>query len=105
MRKVIFIVAGCGLMLLAAACSGGQDSKQVNDAAMAPKDLYMNNCAACHGGNMEGSYGPSLKGIGAKLGKDKILAIIQKGKGSMPSQDHMSPQAQEKLAAWLAEQK
>ncbi|WP_124728428.1 c-type cytochrome [Staphylospora marina] len=103
MRKAISVLAGCSLLLLTAACNGNP-SQTDRQSAQTPEELYMNNCAACHGGNMQGSYGPGLKGVGQKLGKEGILQILNKGKGTMPAQTHMSQQDREKLAEWLSQE-
>lgn len=99
-------MAGVITSLLLVGCNPqtmGGDQK--NDAAMEPKDIYVNNCSSCHGGNLQGSLGPSLQKIGSKLTKEEIADIIKNGKGDMPGQSQISDQAREKLAAWLAEKK
>ncbi|MFC7439997.1 c-type cytochrome [Laceyella putida] len=95
-------VAGC------AAGNGNKPESKTNDQAQATQtadQIYANNCASCHGGNLQGGFGPSLEKIGSKLKKEQIVQVLQKGKGSMPSQGHLSSQEQEKLATWLTEKK
>lgn len=81
-----------------------QSQKQEN-VAMEPDQTYLNNCASCHGQNLEGGLGPSLQKIGSKLSKEEIEDIIKNGKNSMPSQPQVSEQARSKLSEWLAEKK
>ncbi|SKB55305.1 pyrroloquinoline quinone-dependent dehydrogenase [Dyadobacter psychrophilus] len=65
----------------------------LSDQAVNGSKLYQLNCAACHGadktGNHDGSY-PSLVNVEKRLTKDQITAILQKGKGMMPSFSHIS---------------
>jgi quinoprotein glucose dehydrogenase len=55
--------------------------------------LYQMHCAACHGadrmGNHDGSY-PSLASIDKKMTDAQIHALLQKGRGMMPSFTHIS---------------
>ncbi|MBA4495353.1 c-type cytochrome [Paenactinomyces guangxiensis] len=107
MRKLAIGFAGLLSFVLLAGCNPQQQTNRApaNDTAMEPKDIYTNNCASCHGGNLQGSIGPSLEKIGGKLSKEEIANIIANGTGSMPGQTQISAQQREKLAAWLAEQK
>ncbi|RUS48196.1 menaquinol-cytochrome c reductase cytochrome b/c subunit [Cohnella sp. AR92] len=65
-------------------------------------------CVACHGAELEGANGPSLRGIGDKISKEEIVDTITNGKnnGAMPSfQKDLSPEKIEQIATWLSEQK
>lgn len=94
---VIFLLAACGLQ------GGQQGGKSTANAS--PETLYKNNCASCHGQNLEGNAGPSLEKIGQRAGKEDIERIIQNGKGQMPAQRQLSDEQRSRLAAWLAEKK
>jgi len=50
------------------------------------KDLYMSQCAVCHGDKLAGSPPnfPSLIGIGSRMKAKKIAETIRAGKGRMP---------------------
>jgi quinoprotein glucose dehydrogenase len=65
----------------------------INQAGATGAELYKLNCAACHGadkaGNHDGSY-PSLLNVGSRLKTEQIHAIMQTGKGMMPSFSHIS---------------
>ncbi|AUS08944.1 cytochrome C551 [Laceyella sacchari] len=109
MHKVGSASLACLFLLLATtACQNaeapGQGTSSTTETA-GPQDIYQRHCANCHGGNLQGGFGPALKKVGAKYDKDEILQIIQKGKGNMPSQDYVSKQDQATLAQWLSEQK
>ncbi|OLN24234.1 cytochrome C551 [Domibacillus antri] len=78
-----------------------------NDAtttAAAGEEVYQQSCLSCHGGNLEGGFGPALDKAGAKYSKDEILAIIENGQGQMPPNVVEGEEA-EAVAAWLAEKK
>ncbi|MGE6257369.1 cytochrome c551 [Heyndrickxia sporothermodurans] len=67
--------------------------------------LYSQNCASCHGGNLEGAVGPNLQKIGAKYSKNEILNIINKGKsGGMPAGLLKGDDANT-VATWLSQKK
>ncbi len=100
----IFIAAGCGNQ------GGDESSTQDNEQSGATTEAeipqaYQSSCASCHGGNLEGGFGPALDKIGAKMSKDEISDIIKNGVGSMPPQKNVSDSDRESLAEWLAEQK
>ena len=65
----------------------------LSEKAVNGSKLYQFNCAACHGadktGNHDGSY-PSLVNVEKRLSREQITAILQKGKGMMPSFSHIS---------------
>ena len=52
------------------------------------EQLYAQICAACHGVDREGNVGhnvPSLAGVETRLKRPDVLALLQNGKGVMPS--------------------
>ncbi|MGJ7920281.1 c-type cytochrome [Neobacillus sp. LXY-4] len=79
--------------------SGGSHS-----VAEAGEKLYRQSCLSCHGENLEGKSGPSLKAIGGKLHQEDIYEIIINGKGMMPG-GLVSETDAKILANWLAEKK
>lgn len=103
-----FLGAVCGFLLLTACSSGGENNAPQGNkdttTAMEPKEVYMNNCSSCHGGNLQGAMGPSLEKIGDKMNKDEILQVLENGKGSMPAQSHIPQDQRDQLATWLVEQ-
>lgn len=106
MRKkgIAWIAATVILLLAACGPQGGQQGGK-STANASPETLYKNNCASCHGQNLEGNAGPSLEEIGQRAAKEDIERIIQKGKGQMPAQRQLSEEQRSKLAAWLVEKK
>ena len=70
-----------------------------------PEELYQNQCASCHGGDLGGGAGPNLQEVGSRYSAAEIEDIIINGKGSaMPAGLYTGEQATQ-LAEWLAEKK
>jgi quinoprotein glucose dehydrogenase len=72
-------------------------------AASAP-ELYAQICAACHGNNREGNplqTIPPLIGVGQKLKPVDIVALLDTGKGVMPSFAFLSPEQKQALADYV----
>ncbi|MGA8942260.1 MAG: cytochrome c [Thermoactinomyces sp.] len=108
MKRAGLTLAVCGVLLLAGCSAGGNDTGKQNGTSTAqtdPKEIYMSNCASCHGGNLQGATGPNLQQVGAKLNKEQILQILQNGQGTMPAQSHISADERDQLATWLSEKK
>jgi mono/diheme cytochrome c family protein len=81
----------------------------VGAAATDPHAIYLQNCAACHGQNLEGGrIGPALKRPGWPYAKDQdlLVKILHQGRGlTMPGYDgRLNNQQIEALANWLQEQ-
>jgi quinoprotein glucose dehydrogenase len=76
-------------------------------AGVTGAQLYQMNCAACHGadkmGNHDGSY-PSLANLEKRLKPAQIEAILQNGKGMMPSFTHISEAERKSIIAYLSNQ-
>lgn len=83
-----------------AAKKGGQTQQ----AAEQPQKIFAQNCAACHGQNLQGGAGPNLQHIGSQLSKARILHQIKNGGGGMPANVIQGAQA-EKVAEWLSKKK
>ncbi|AXH98482.1 cytochrome c [Sporosarcina sp. PTS2304] len=103
-----------GAALVLGACGGSDDSSApaddaTNDNGAATTDVdaeavVQQNCASCHGGNLEGGMGPALDKIGGTLSQDEIHDVIVNGKGAMPPGIIKGEEA-DAVAAWLAEKK
>lgn len=75
-------------LMLLAACSSSkeeQQKKHENQNAQAADSVFKQNCASCHGNNLEGGAGPALKNIGSKYSEKEIMSIILKGRNGMPA--------------------
>jgi len=75
-----------------------------NKGGNSGKQLYLTNCADCHGDNMAGAppQMPSLIGIGTKRQPAEISAIIRQGAGRMPSFPNLSRLDLSALVDYLA---
>ncbi|KEO81899.1 c-type cytochrome [Tumebacillus flagellatus] len=78
----------------------------VDQESNAYKTLYQQNCAGCHGQNLEGRSGPNLQHIGKKLDVAGVTKQITNGGPGMPAFGDKLDQGQiSELAAWIAKQK
>jgi menaquinol-cytochrome c reductase cytochrome b/c subunit len=64
-------------------------------------------CIACHGAELEGANGPTLRGVGDNLSKEELVATITNGKNEgMPAfKDQLSTEEIDQIATWLSKQK
>lgn len=106
-----FIIGIVGILLIIVLSSIG--IHQMNDEAAgggeeeiaSPEEIYQQNCASCHGGNLEGGAAPALDKVGSKYSVEEIADIIQNGKGTGMPGGLVTGEAQQLLAEWLAEHK
>jgi quinoprotein glucose dehydrogenase len=65
--------------------------------------MYAANCASCHGANRAGTPGsiPPLTGIGTRLSRGEIQAMIMDGKGQMPAFHQFNGTEVDALVAYL----
>ena len=112
-NKLLATLFGAALVL--GACGGGDDNASepaddaTNDNGAATTDVdaeavVQQNCASCHGGNLEGGAGPALEDVGSRLSEEEIHDVIVNGKGAMPPGVIKGEEA-DAVAAWLAEKK
>jgi cytochrome c551 len=101
---MMFLSLFSSFIILLVGCNE-KDNISPSNLKVSEKESFRNHCANCHGGNLEGGFGPSLQHIGSKYKKEEISQIIQHGKGNMPSQNYILKDEQQKLAAWLSNKK
>ncbi len=110
MKKWMMAI-GLGAMLTLGACGGGdEEDTSGNDSgtttgSIDAEAVYAQNCAACHGANLEGMSGPALTDVGARLSAEDIEGIIRNGQGNMPANVIQDDDEIAAVAAWLAEKK
>ncbi len=66
--------------------------------------LYINNCVACHGNNLEGNKAsgfPSLYDVKNRLTKEQFITIITNGKNRMPPFPGLSAKQKDDLVAFI----
>lgn len=107
-KKLLLAIVTGSMLLTITACgsnnnSSKKDSGEPVSAANGEK-LFKQSCASCHGGELEGIIGPSLKKVGVKYSEKDIEKIIHDGRGSMPSGVLQGNDAKS-VAAWLATKK
>ncbi|MER2123423.1 MAG: cytochrome c551 [Exiguobacterium indicum] len=120
--KNLLLALGLGTTLALAACGGSDDSSSsdssstkeestMNDdsskteTAVDAEKIFANNCASCHGNNLEGNVGPNLTKVGSKYSSEEIQEIIKNGKGQMPAGILKDDKEIMAVADWLAEKK
>ena len=72
-----------------------------------PAQIFQNNCASCHGGDLSGGLGPPLTGIGDTYSAEEIAEIIAtgiEGTSMPPFEGQLSEEQIQALATWLTEQ-
>ncbi|GGH77879.1 cytochrome c551 [Pullulanibacillus pueri] len=117
MKQIMVLISGFILAIGITACGGNDNNDNDNNNknssssetktsvdATAANKVYQQNCASCHGKNLEGAAGPTLKTIGKDMSKDRILKQINQGGGGMPAGLIKGDDA-DNVAAWLASKK
>ncbi|NIK12517.1 c-type cytochrome [Alkalibacillus almallahensis] len=92
--KKWLLIGFISFMMILAACGGGDNSGSdggseegnANETAQG-EELFQQNCASCHGGDLTGGTGPDLTNASDSYDQSEIVTIITEGKGSMPAQD------------------
>ncbi len=87
---------------------GEKSGEEASGDSSAPEEIYSQNCASCHGGDLSGTAGPALKKIGSKLSKDELVKTITNGvQGTaMPAFEGKLKEGQiNSLATWLSKKK
>ncbi len=76
---------------------------QNSGSTVTGEQLYLQNCAACHGQNREGvpPAFPSLKDIGSRMDEEAIRQQIINGKNAMPAFKHLSKAEIDAIVAFL----
>lgn len=120
--KNLLLALGLGTTLALAACGGSDDSSSSNssstkeestmnddssktETAVDAEKIFANNCASCHGNNLEGNVGPNLTKVGSKYSSEEIQEIIKNGKGQMPAGILKEDEEIVAVADWLADKK
>jgi len=103
---LVFILALVGSVIFppkhGEEAKGGAGAPTANIDAAA---VFKQNCASCHGQNLEGIAGPNLTKVGSKYDANQIADIIKNGKGSMPGGLLKKQPEIQAVAKWLAEKK
>ncbi len=75
-----------------------------NQGGASGRELYLTNCANCHGDDMSGAPPqiPALAGIGARRTRQQLTALIRGGAGRMPAFPNLRPPELNGLVEYLA---
>jgi len=108
-KKCLSAMIGIFLTINLSACGNGSSNNGNNSTSAGDAETIFNQkCSSCHGQNLEGNVGPSLKHAGSDLSEKEILTIIEKGKsgdkGGMPGGLIKGDDAK-KVAKWLSDKK
>ena len=81
----LLLVAVAAMPMIGNSAQLKAGQKKASDApAVVGRNLFVNNCSACHGSKGQGGEGPNLHGL--KLSDAAINSIVATGfKGEMPS--------------------
>jgi cytochrome c551 len=85
------------LLLLTTGCSS-ESSSSAKDG----ETIYKDNCAACHGDQLQGAVGPSIVNMKSKYSEDEVLKIINEGTTKMPG-NLLTDEDSKIVTKWLME--
>ncbi len=87
LTPVLVVLAVCCLACIDRtdwASKGPTDERYSKQVMMLGAEVYRDSCAACHGSNGSGSFGPDLVGKGHKYSYEEQRRLIERGRRSMP---------------------
>src|SRR5699024_8828885 len=114
MKKWLMTVV-FGSMLVLGACGGGGDNGASNNAANGnnsgnsvdaseAEEVYKENCASCHGEDLEGAPGTRLTTVGADTAGGEIATQMEESADGMPA-GLIEGEEVTTVSKWLADQK
>ncbi|MCW9707955.1 PQQ-binding-like beta-propeller repeat protein [Fodinibius salsisoli] len=70
------------------------------------KNFYLQNCATCHGGDLEGQHPiyPPLTNIAEQRSEEEVIEVIEQGGGMMPAFTNISDAEKEAIITFLYKQ-
>ena len=82
-------------------------SQQDTTGIITGAQLFQQNCAACHGTDLQGRppMFPSLKEVKSRMTKEQIITLLKTGRNNMPSFAFLSEAEREALAGFLLGEK
>lgn len=89
-KFLVLVYAFLGIWAVAYAIAAGPLDER--DTMAAPQGVsaeagkgLAGQCLACHGADLGGGIGPSLKGIVDRLGEDEFKHVLKSGRNTMPA--------------------
>ncbi len=78
-------------------------SLEPNLGGTSGRQLYLSNCASCHGDNLQGTppQFPSLADLAGHRSSQQILTMIDEGGGRMPSFPNLSKEARSSISRYI----
>ncbi len=96
--------AETGLLYVNANEVGGVMTMMEAPKDVNPRSLYLENCAVCHGAELEGTgVGPSIRDVGERRTDLEILTRLALGGGRMPGFVHLPLPILERLTAYVSD--
>ncbi len=81
------------------------DANNNNDTTASAEEVYKNNCASCHGDDLEGEGdAPGLEAVGSDMSEDEIREQIEDGGDGMPG-GLIEGEEADQVAQWLSDKK
>jgi quinoprotein glucose dehydrogenase len=74
-----------------------------NEIGHSGRSLYLQNCAACHGDDLQGSPPiiPRLADVTQRRSRESIAAIVESGAGRMPGFKALDPEARDAIIEFV----
>src|SRR5699024_10860193 len=127
MKKTLLLITGLILAMILVACGGNDnnnnntenndgtdnnteetnnnDTDNNNDTTASAEEVYKNNCASCHGDDLEGEGdAPGLEAVGSDMSEDEIREQIEDGGDGMPG-GLIEGEEADQVAQWLSDKK
>ncbi|QQE74018.1 YqzM family protein [Brevibacillus composti] len=102
---LVFLIALVGSAIFPPQQGGQATGEGGATANIDPANVFAQNCASCHGQNLEGIAAPALTNVGSTYSAEDIAKIIKEGKGGMPPGLLKKQPEIQAVAQWLAEHK
>jgi polyvinyl alcohol dehydrogenase (cytochrome) len=64
---------------------GGDGDGGDDEGAVSGEDVYLENCARCHGESGQGGSGPPMEGVADRIDEAEHLEVVREGRASMPA--------------------
>jgi quinoprotein glucose dehydrogenase len=74
-----------------------------NDIGHSGRSLYLQNCAACHGDDLQGSPPiiPRLSDVSQRRSRESIAAVVESGGGRMPGFKALDPEVRDAIIDYV----
>lgn len=80
-----------------------ENDENGGDSADEAEDVFKQNCAKCHGDDLEGDSGPDLTEVGDELSEDEIDETITEGTDAGMPGGLIDGEEKEAVVEWLSD--